>query len=77
MQSVASRIRELREDNDYNQKELAERLGTSQQAISLYEKGLRELSYELLIGYAKLFRVTTDYILCLSDVPQKGWISEK
>ncbi len=64
------RIRELREDNDKTQRELAAALNCSQQVYSNYELGQRDIPTDILIGIAKYYGVTTDYILELSDIPQ-------
>lgn len=61
------RIRELREDNDLLQKDLAEYLKCSQVAYSRYELGQRDLPTEILIALAKYYHTTTDYILGLTD----------
>lgn len=61
------RIRELREDNDLLQKDLAEYLKCSQVAYSRYELGQRDLPTEVLIAIAKYYHTTTDYILGLTD----------
>ena len=61
------RIRELREDNDLLQKELAEYLKCSQVAYSRYELGQRDLPTEVLIALAKYYHTTTDYILGLTE----------
>lgn len=61
------RIRELREDNDLLQKDLAEYLKCSQVAYSRYELGQRDLPTEVLIALAKYYHTTTDYILGLTD----------
>ncbi len=61
------RLRDLREDNDYTQKEIADILFTTQPQYYRYEKGLRDLPCELLVILAKLYKTSTDYILGLSD----------
>ena len=61
------RIRELREDNDLTQKEMASRLNCSQQVYSNYELGQRDIPTDILIKLALIHGVTTDYILGLSD----------
>ena len=61
------RIRDLREDRDITQKEIAEYLKITQQQYSLYEKGTRTLPIDLLIELSKYYKVSTDYILGLSD----------
>lgn len=76
MKSINEKIKELREDKDITQKDIARKLGISQQAVSLYETGNRELPYDILTAYAKIFHVTTDYLLGLSSTPEKGWIED-
>ena len=61
------RIRELREDNDLLQKNLAEYLNCSQVAYSRYELGTRDIPTEVLIALSKFYYVSTDYILGLKD----------
>ena len=61
------RIRDLREDNDLTQKKVAEYLKCSQQVYSNYEWGQRDIPTEILINLSKLYNVSTDYILGLSD----------
>ena len=65
--NYVERIRELREDNDLKQKEVAEYLGTTQQVYSRYEKGENEMPIRHIIALAKFYNVTTDYILGVSD----------
>lgn len=64
------RIRDLREDRDLKQRELAEMLHCSQQVYSNYELGERDIPTEVLIRLAKFYGVSTDYILGLSDKPK-------
>ncbi len=61
------RIRDLREDKDITQKEMAKILNCSQQVYSNYELGQRDVPTDVLIRLAKFYKVTTDYILGLSD----------
>lgn len=61
------RIRELREDSDLLQKNLAEYLNCSQVAYSRYELGTRDIPTEVLIALSKFYNVSTDYILGLKD----------
>ena len=56
-------LRELREDNDLSQKEVAKYLEIKQQVYSRYKIGIRDLPIEHLIKLAKFYKVTTDYIL--------------
>ncbi len=56
------RIKELREDRDLTQLELAETLGITQRVVSYYEKNQREIPINVLVKYANYFNVTLDYI---------------
>ena len=57
------RLKNLREDNDKMQKELAIYLNITQQQYSLYERGIREIPIDLLIKLADFYNVSIDYIL--------------
>ena len=63
------RIRELREDNDLTQKHLAKKLNCSQQVYSNYELGQRDIPTDILIKLSKIYNVSTDYILEISNNP--------
>lgn len=61
------RIRDLREDNDILQKDIAKVLGISQQYYSEYEKGNRAIPIMHLITLAKYYKTSIDYIVGLTD----------
>lgn len=61
------RIRDLREDNDLTQKQVARILNCSQQVYSNYELGQRDIPTVILIALAKHYKTSTDYILGLTD----------
>lgn len=61
------RIRDLREDNDLTQKEIADFLHIKQNTYSQYETGKRQLSIDILIALAHYYNTSTDYILGLTD----------
>ena len=61
------RIRELREDNDKTQKELADYLHIRQNTYSQYENGQRQISIECLVALARYYKTSVDYILGLTD----------
>lgn len=67
MKRVQNRIRDLREDNDLKQKDLANYLCCSQQAYSNYELGLRDIPSDILIKLADLYMTNIDYLLRLTD----------
>lgn len=65
------RIRDLREDHDYKQREVAHILNCSQQVYSNYEHGQRDIPTDILIQLSNLYDVSTDYILGLTNNPKK------
>lgn len=62
------RIKELREDKDLLQKNIAMILGITQQQYSRIELGLNELSYDGLDKLATFYNVSTDYLLGRTDI---------
>ena len=67
------RIRDLREDNDKTQQEIADYLETSQTMYARYERGANELPIRHLIKLADYYNVSTDYILCRTDKKAFSW----
>ena len=63
-----NRLREVREDKDLKQKDLAKILNVSQQQYSRYETGLNQMTYEQLIILSEYYNVSIDYILYNTDV---------
>lgn len=63
------RIRDLREDADLTQKQVAAYLNISPNTYFRYEHGLRMIPLDLLIRLADLYRTSMDYLLELSDDP--------
>ena len=61
------RIKDLREDHDKFQKDIAQILGISQQYYSEYEKGNRTIPINHLITLAKYYNTSIDYIVGLSN----------
>ncbi len=64
---VYQRIRDLREDADLKQREMAEILHCSQQVYSNYELGQRDIPTEILIALADFHKTNVDYILGLTN----------
>ncbi|MEF2920436.1 MAG: helix-turn-helix transcriptional regulator [Acutalibacteraceae bacterium] len=64
-----TRIKELREDNDLTQQQIADKLGITQRKYSYLETGTQQLTDEILVKLSKVYNVTTDYILRLTDKP--------
>lgn len=65
-----SRIRDLREDNDLKQRELAIILNCSQRVYSNYERGDLDIPTEILIKLSNYYNVSIDYILDNTDKPE-------
>ena len=65
-------IRDLREDADLTQQQVAEILGTSQTMYARYERGANEMPIRHLIALCKLYRVSSDYILGLRPTKNPG-----
>ncbi len=61
------RIKDLREDADLTQQEIADYLHIKQNTYSQYENGHRQIPIELLIALAKYYQTSTDYILGLTE----------
>ncbi len=67
MMDYIKRIRDLREDKEVTQREVAAVLHTSQTMYARYERGANEMPIRHLITLTKYYGVTSDYILGLSD----------
>ena len=65
------RIRDLREDNDLSQAEVAKIINTTQQQYSKIETGKADISGEKLKLLAIFYNISVDYILGLTDEPRK------
>ena len=63
------RLKELREDRDIRQKEVADYLHVRQNTYSQYETGQRQISLDVLVALAKFYNTSTDYLLGLIDNP--------
>ena len=63
------RLRDLREDRDLVQKEVAAILGIDQRVYSTYETGKREIPTRFVVALAKHYGTSTDYILGLTNNP--------
>ena len=58
-------LRELREDRDLTQSDIATVLGTTQQVYSRYEKGVNEMPIRHLITLCRYYQISADYVLGL------------
>ncbi len=64
---IYQRIKDIREDRDKSQTEIAEILGMKQQQYARYEIGAQEIPVHHLITLAKYYNVSIDYLVGLSD----------
>lgn len=64
------RLKDLREDTDLKQKEIAELLGIQQTVYSRYERGFQTIPLEHLLTLADYYRVSTDYLLGRTNNPK-------
>ena len=60
---IYTRLKDLREDHDYTQQQLADMLFINRRTYSSYETGMDGLPVEILIKLADIYNVSTDYIL--------------
>lgn len=62
-----NRLREIREDKNLKQSDVSKMLNVSQVAYSYYEIGKRQIPIDLLKKLARIYNVSTDYLLYLTD----------
>jgi transcriptional regulator with XRE-family HTH domain len=67
MKIFSERLKELRVSSCYTQQQIAEKLNIKQQSYSRYEYGNGEPSLETLVKIAKIFDVSSDYLLGITD----------
>lgn len=63
MINFSEKIKSLRQQNHLTQAALAQKLSVTKSVVSAYENDLRRPSYEVLVQLARIFNVTTDYLL--------------
>lgn len=66
--NIGKRIRELRKESGWTQQDLSERLATTQDTVSLWELGKSFPDVQSLVKLCRLFDVTADYLLGMSDI---------
>ena len=69
--NVYRRLRDLREDADKSQEEIAKIIGTSQSYYAQYENGKRAIPFDRLVVLAEYYNISIDYIAGLIDTPKK------
>ena len=69
--NVYQRLKDLREDADKSQAEIAKIIGTSQSYYAQYENGKRAITFDRMVILAKYYNVSLDYFAGLIDIPRK------
>lgn len=67
---IYRRIRDLREDRDWTQEDVGDRINVTQRAYSYYETGQHVIPPEVLVSLADLYHVSVDYLLERTDDPR-------
>ena len=73
LKKYTERLRELREDRDLSQREIAELLNCTQTAYGKWENGKRDIKIDDLIKLATYYHVSMDYITGLTNDPEPRW----
>ena len=68
---MKNRLKDLREDHDFTQQMVADKIGITQRKYSYVETGTQQLTAELLVPLAQLYHVSIDYLLCQTDRPER------
>ena len=68
---MKNRVKDLREDHDLKQKEIAAHIGITQRKYSYIETGVQPLTDEILVKLADYYQVSIDYILFRADEPKR------
>lgn len=66
-----NRIKDLREDHDYTQQQVADAIGITQRKYSYLETGTQQLTAELLVELANFYCVSIDYLLRQTNDPRR------
>ncbi len=64
---MGKKLKALRLEKNFTQKQIAERIGLATSAVSSYESGMRYPSYDVLVKLARIFHVSTDYLLGMTN----------
>ena len=67
MVNMGNKLKNLRKQKRLTQKQVADRIGLAISAVSSYEAGTRYPSYDILIKLARIYHVSTDYLLGMTD----------
>lgn len=68
---MKNRIRDLREDHDLTQQQIADAIGITQRKYSYLETGTQQLTDEILVALANFYNVSIDYLLMQTNQKQR------
>lgn len=71
MEIKYNRLKDLREDHDYTQQQVAAAIGITQRKYSYIETGMQQLTAEVLVSLARFYAVSVDYLLGETDEPRR------
>ena len=71
MEMNRNRLKDLLEDHDYTQQQVAEKIGITQRKYSYIETGIQQLTAEVLVPLARFYDVSVDYLLGETDCPKR------
>lgn len=77
MRMNQNRLKDLREDHDYTQQQVAEKIGITQRKYSYIETGVQQLTADVLVALARFYKVSVDYLLGETDVTARYPESER
>lgn len=69
MEIKYNRLKDLREDHDYTQQQVAAAIGITQRKYSYIETGMQQLTAEVLVSLARFYAMSVDYLLGETDEP--------
>ena len=71
MKMNQNRLKDLREDHDYIQQQVADAIGITQRKYSYIETGVQQLTAEVLVPLARFYGVSVDYLMGETDEPRR------
>lgn len=71
MKMNQNRLKDLREDHDYTQQQIADAIGITQRKYSYIETGVQQLTADVLVSLARFYGVSVDYLLGETDEPRR------
>ena len=71
MKMNQNRLKDLREDHDYTQQQIADAIGITQRKYSYIETGVQQLTAEVLVSLARFYGVSVDSLLGETDEPRR------